>query len=269
MVPIALTIAGSDSSGGAGIQADLKTFSALRVYGASVLTAVTAQNTTGVQAVHVLPGDVVAAQLRSVFADLAVAAVKIGMLGTGEAVRAVTEGLTDYQGPVVLDPVMVATSGDALMVADAEEALKGELLPRATLLTPNLHEAARLLDTELAEDEDAIAAQARHLVALGARAVLVKGGHGTGEEAVDLLCDGLHVERFAAPRIATAHTHGTGCVLSSAIAAHLAHGRSLHDAVARAKVFLTDALRHADWLSVGQGAGPAHALGALWKTLDD
>ena len=233
MTPIAVTIAGSDSGGGAGIQADLKTFSALGVYGASVIAALTAQNTRGVQAVHDVPPAFVAAQIDSVFSDLAVNAVKIGMLSNAAVIEAVAAGLERHGARmVVLDPVMVATSGDALLAADAVETLRRALLPRALLVTPNLPEAAALLNEPVAEDEEAMRAQAERLLALGARAVLVKGGHGGGPESVDLFLDAAgRLERFAAPRVDTANTHGTGCTLSSAIAAGLARGMPLIEAV--------------------------------------
>jgi hydroxymethylpyrimidine/phosphomethylpyrimidine kinase len=267
-VPIALTIAGSDSSGGAGIQADLKTFSALGVYGASVLTALTAQNTRGVSAIHSVPADFVGAQIDAVLDDLDVRAVKIGMAGSAETVRTIAGRLETVEIPVVLDPVMVAESGDPLLDEHAEKALREELLPLADLVTPNLHEAARLLGQPVAADETEMRAQARSLHDLGARAVLIKGGHGEGAEAVDILFDGTSYDRVAAPRVETKNAHGTGCTLSSAIAAGLAHGASLRDAVYRAKAYITEALSHADELDVGQGAGPVHHFHALWRELD-
>ncbi|MCJ2143413.1 bifunctional hydroxymethylpyrimidine kinase/phosphomethylpyrimidine kinase [Methylobacterium sp. E-066] len=265
--PIAVTIAGSDSGGGAGIQADLKTFSALGVYGASVITALTAQNTRGVQGIHDVPADFVARQIDSVFSDLAVDAVKIGMLSQIAVIEAVADGLARQAGkiPVVLDPVMVATSGDRLISEDAVAALRDRLLARADLITPNLPEAAVLLGEAVAEDEAGAAAQARRLVALGARAVLIKGGHGTGAMSVDHLvtADG-HAQTFAAPRLATRNTHGTGCTLSSAIAAGLARGLTLPEAVAAAKDYLTAALIAADRLAIGSGHGPVHHFHAIW-----
>jgi hydroxymethylpyrimidine/phosphomethylpyrimidine kinase len=265
--PIAVTIAGSDSGGGAGIQADLKTFSALGVYGASVITALTAQNTTGVQGIHDVPAEFVARQIDSVFSDLAVRAVKIGMLSQTAVIAAVAEGLARHAGsiPVVLDPVMVATSGDRLITDDAVATLRERLLPRADLITPNLPEAAVLLGEALAEDEAGAAAQARRLVALGARAVLIKGGHGHGAMSVDHLvtADG-HAQTFAAPRLTTQNTHGTGCTLSSAIAAGLARGLELPAAVTLAKDYLTAALNAADRLAIGSGHGPVHHFHAIW-----
>src|SRR5215831_20171159 len=219
MTPIALTIAGSDSSAGAGIQADLKTFAALGVYGASVITALTAQNTRGVSAIHDVPPEFVAAQIDAVFSDLAVGAVKIGMLGRAPVIAAVAAGLDRWKANnVVLDPVMVATSGDRLLAPDAVDALKRELIPRARVVTPNLPEAAALLGTTIAADDDAMVAQGKRILALGAKAVLIKGGHGAGLDSVDFLFDGAQVTRYAFKRIATRNTHGTGCTLSAAIA---------------------------------------------------
>lgn len=266
MTPIALTIAGSDSSGGAGIQADLKTFSALGVYGASVITALTAQNTRGVTGVHSVPADFIRAQMDAVFSDLVVKAIKIGMLGTAEAVEAVAAGLDAHarNTPVVLDPVMVAASGDALLEIGGEAALR-DLIPCATLITPNIPEAARLLGTIEARDEDAMEEQARALLALGAKAVLLKGGHGGGAQSVDILVDGEGSARFAAPRLQTRNTHGTGCTLASAITAHLAHGASLPEAVTRAKSYITGAIATADALEIGQGRGPVHHFHGWWR----
>lgn len=266
VIPIAVTIAGSDSSGGAGIQADLKTFSALGVYGASVIAALTAQNTRGVTAIHDAPPDFIAAQMDAVFSDLKVSAVKIGMLSRPEAIRVVAEGLRRWSAsPVVLDPVMVAASGARLLETSAVETLKAELLPLADIVTPNLPEAAALLGTGVAEDEGAMRAQAEQLLALGARAVLMKGGHGEGPESVDLLVTPDGVSRHTAPRHATRNTHGTGCTLSSAIAAELAKGQPLPEAVAHAKRYITGAIAAADWLDVGKGHGPVHHFFALWQ----
>jgi hydroxymethylpyrimidine/phosphomethylpyrimidine kinase len=265
MTPIALTIAGSDSSGGAGIQADLKTFAALGVYGASAITALTAQNTRGVDAVHVVPPDFVLAQMKAVARDLKVDAIKIGMLATGTVIAVVAEGLGDFAGvPVVLDPVMVAASGDALLDDDAVATLRSKLLPLATLITPNLPEAAKLLDATEARDEREMAEQAQKIKALGAQAMLIKGGHAKGAKAVDLLIDGEGEMRLEAPRVATNNTHGTGCTLSSAIAAELAKGATLREAVAKAKVYITAAIGAADERRIGPGRGPVphgHALG--------
>jgi hydroxymethylpyrimidine/phosphomethylpyrimidine kinase len=265
---IALTIAGSDSSGGAGIQADLKTFSALGVYGASVITALTAQNTQGVSAIHAVPPDFIRAQMDAVFADLDIGAVKIGMLGTEGAIVAVADGLRAWQGPpIILDPVMVAGSGDPLLDDGAEFAMRSHLLPLADLITPNLPEAARLLGATLAVDEKMMVRQGELLLSMGARAVLMKGGHGAGSEAVDIFLDGTNIVRLAADRIKTDNTHGTGCTLASAIAALMAGGLSMQDAVRGAKIYLTSALIKADELGVGHGKGPVHHFHALWPKL--
>ncbi|GAB4365833.1 MAG: bifunctional hydroxymethylpyrimidine kinase/phosphomethylpyrimidine kinase [Kiloniellaceae bacterium] len=262
---IALTVAGSDSGGGAGIQADLKTFSALGVYGASIVTAVTAQNTRAVTAVHAVPVDIVTAQLDAVFADLAVGAVKIGMLGDAALIAAVARGLAQRRVAVVLDPVMVAKSGAALLPPDAVSALRDRLLPRADLLTPNLPEAARLLEADEAVSEAEMAAQAQALLALGPQAVLMKGGHGQGSVCVDLLvARGGDTMRLEAPRRATRNTHGTGCTLSAAIAAGLAKGRDLPTAVRDAHAYLQGAIAAADGIAVGSGHGPVHHFHALW-----
>jgi hydroxymethylpyrimidine/phosphomethylpyrimidine kinase len=265
--PIALTVAGSDSSGGAGIQADLKTFSAFGVYGASVITALTAQNTRGVQAVHAVPAGFVAAQLDSVLSDLDVGAIKTGMLADAGIVETVAGRLrAGPRRPLVVDPVMVATSGDVLLQPEAVGAVKGALAPLATLLTPNLAEAAVLLGAAKAEDEAAMRAQAKALLALGCGAVLVKGGHGTGEEAVDVLAHGSDVEILRGPRIDTPHTHGTGCTLSAAIAALLAQGTPLGEAVRRAKAFVWQGLQSGRTLAVGGGRGPVDHLYAIRRS---
>jgi hydroxymethylpyrimidine/phosphomethylpyrimidine kinase len=265
MTAIAVTIAGSDSSGGAGIQADLKTFSALGVYGASVVTALTAQNTKGVTGIHDVPPEFIAAQIDAVFSDLAVGAVKIGMLSRVAAIDAVADGLDRHKPRhVVLDPVIVATSGDRLLETSAVARLRDVLIPRATIITPNLPEAAALLETAPATTEQAMQQQAERLIALGARAVLIKGGHDSGPESVDLLVEPNAVARLAADRIATRNTHGTGCTLSSAIAAGLAKGEPLAEAVRAAKRYVTDAIAAADRLSVGSGHGPVHHFHQWW-----
>jgi hydroxymethylpyrimidine/phosphomethylpyrimidine kinase len=257
-VPIALTIAGSDPSGGAGIQADLKTFSALGVYGTAVLTALTAQNTKGVFGIHNVPADFIAAQIDALFADLAIGAVKIGMLGNAEAAAAVAAALDRHRPRnVVLDPVMVASTGADLLRADAMDALCA-VIKRASVITPNLFEAAALLDAPLARDEADMQAQAQKLLALGPGAVLIKGGHGGGTESVDLLVEADGTARFAAPRVATKNTHGTGCTLSSAVAAGLAKGLSLNAAVRDAKAYVSAAIAAADRLAIGTGRGPVH-----------
>jgi hydroxymethylpyrimidine/phosphomethylpyrimidine kinase len=258
-IPVALTIAGSDSSGGAGIQADLKSFAALGVYGASVITALTAQNTKGVTGIHHVPAEFVTAQIDAVFGDLHVAAVKIGMVSQLATIDAIAVGLTRWSPKhVVLDPVMVATSGDRLLAADAVAALRTKLIPRASLITPNLPEAAALLDEPVAASQAAIEKQGERLLAMGCGAVLIKGGHGQGPESIDYLFRADGFIALPAPRIATGNTHGTGCSLSSAIAAGLAKGEALETAVRNAKAWITEAIAAADRLGVGHGNGPVH-----------
>jgi hydroxymethylpyrimidine/phosphomethylpyrimidine kinase len=270
MIPIALTIAGSDSGGGAGIQADLKTFSALGVYGASVITALTAQNTLGVTAIHDVPPDFIAAEIDAVYSDLSVAATKIGMLSQPATIEAVAAGLDRHKAKnIVLDPVMVAASGDRLLAAEAETTLKRLLFPRALVVTPNLHEAAALLGMPVAKNEAQMREQAQRIRALGARAVLVKGGHAEGPEAVDLYVDEKGEHRLVARRYQTQNTHGTGCTLSSAIAAFLARGLPLVEAVTLAKSYVNAAIAAADQLSVGRGRGPVHHFHAMWKRSKD
>jgi hydroxymethylpyrimidine/phosphomethylpyrimidine kinase len=265
MTPIAVTIAGSDSGGGAGIQADLKTFSALGVYGASVITALTAQNTLGVTAIHDVPADFVAAQIDAVFSDLDVGAVKIGMVSQRGVIETIAAGLERWQQTkVVLDPVMIATSGDKLLAPDAIDVLRRVLFPLAVVVTPNLPEAAALLDAPIAGTEDEMRAQAERLLELGPRAVLIKGGHGGGAESVDLLVEPAACTRLAANRVATANTHGTGCTLSSAIAAGLAKGLALGEAARAAKAYVTAALTASERLEIGSGHGPVHHFHAWW-----
>ena len=268
---IALTIAGSDSSGGAGIQADLKAFTALGVYGASVITALTAQNTRGVEGVEAIRPEFVLAQLDAVLSDLDVGAVKTGMLANGAIVTTVARRLRQLPAsgrrpPVIVDPVMVATSGDVLLAADAIEAIRVELAPLASLMTPNLAEAARLLGTEPAAGEAAAAAQAQALFARFGCPILLKGGHGSGPEAVDLYCTGAGLERLSRPRLDTPHTHGTGCVLSAAVAALLARGLSLAAAIAGAKAFVWQGLAAGASLGIGQGRGPVDCLFGIRRT---
>jgi hydroxymethylpyrimidine/phosphomethylpyrimidine kinase len=297
-LPIALTIAGSDSGGGAGIQADLRTFAALGVYGASVVAALTAQNTKGVRGIHHPPPGIVAAQIEAVLEDFTVAAIKIGMLGSAEIVGAVAGGLrgssprpfperggalagegesllpqspskdgrlsTPYAGEggpkgrafIVYDPVMIASSGDALSDVGFVDAVKQELLPLVDCLTPNLAEAAALLGDAAARSEADMARQAAALLKLGPRAVLIKGGHLEGDEVVDLLATSKGVHRYAAPRIASRNLHGTGCTLSSAIAANIVLGRALPEAVAAAKAFVREAIERGRRVTLGAGAGP-------------
>jgi hydroxymethylpyrimidine/phosphomethylpyrimidine kinase len=265
MTAIAVTIAGSDSGGGAGIQADLKTFSALGVYGASVVTALTAQNTKGVVAIHDVPAEFIAAQMDAVFSDLDVGAVKIGMVSQRAAIAAIAAGLDRWRlARVVLDPVMIATSGDRLLAADAVEHLKSLLVPRAAVITPNLPEAAALLDAPIACSEAEMREQGERLLALGSGAVLIKGGHGSGSESVDFLIESTGCTRLAAARIATANTHGTGCTLSSAVAAGLAKGLDVTEAVRAAKVYVSEALAAADKITIGSGHGPVHHFHAWW-----
>lgn len=265
MTAIAVTIAGSDSGGGAGVQADLKTFSALGVYGASVITALTAQNTRGVTGIYDVPPAFITAQIDAVFSDLDVDAVKIGMLSQPAAIEAVAAGLERHKAKnVVLDPVMVAASGDRLLAPEAIDVLRRVLIPRALVITPNLPEAAALLDAPEAETEEQMHAQTDKLLALGAKAVLIKGGHGKGAESVDMLVEPAGVVRLAAERIATANTHGTGCTLSSAIASGLAKGLSLAEAVRAAKAYVTAAIVASGRLRIGHGHGPTHHFHEWW-----
>ncbi|MBX5225224.1 bifunctional hydroxymethylpyrimidine kinase/phosphomethylpyrimidine kinase [Rhizobium sp. NLR9b] len=266
MIRNVLSIAGSDPSGGAGIQADLKAFSARGVYGMAVLTALTAQNTQGVSGVHLVPPQFVADQIDAVFADVRVDAVKIGMIANAGIAEAVAAALAHRRGiPVVLDPVMIAKGGAALLAPEAVDVLTRRLLPLATLLTPNLPEAAALLHQPVATNRAEMAAQAERLRALGPAAVLVKGGHLDGDESPDVLAtaDGLHW--FEARRVPTKNTHGTGCTLSSALAAELAKGDSTPGAVATAKDYLAGAVAAAGKLSVGSGHGPVQHFHALWQ----
>ncbi|MEM7131216.1 MAG: bifunctional hydroxymethylpyrimidine kinase/phosphomethylpyrimidine kinase [Chloroflexota bacterium] len=262
----ALTIAGSDSGGGAGIQADLKTFSALGCYGMSVLTALTAQNTVAVTAIHSVPTDFIADQIDAVMADIGVDAVKIGMLHSPEVIEAVVNRLRHHQAQnIVLDPVMVAKSGDKLLQDEAVDALAHLLVPYATLITPNLPEAAVLLGRNIEQETDMEVA-CYDLAKLGPEAVLLKGGHLKGEQSSDLLyisaTDQLY--RFHSPRIETRNSHGTGCTLSSAITAYLARGNTLHDAVSQAKNFITEAIEAGANYKLGQGHGPVHHFYQFW-----
>ncbi|MFC3995363.1 bifunctional hydroxymethylpyrimidine kinase/phosphomethylpyrimidine kinase [Nocardiopsis sediminis] len=263
-----LSIAGSDPSGGAGVQADLKTFSALGGYGMTVITALTAQSTAGVTGVLEVPAEFVTRQLDTLLADARVDAVKIGMLATPGVIGAVAKAIDAHRLPhVVLDPVMVATSGDRLLAAEAIEVVRAELLPRADLVTPNLPEAAALLGEDAAGDLDAMRAQADRLLGLGARRVLLKGGHLAGDTSSDVLVEaGADPQVFTAERVATRNTHGTGCTLSSAIAALRPQRPGFGAAVRDAKAYLTAALRHADTLDAGHGSGPVHHFHAWWPT---
>ncbi len=257
MIPNVLSIAGSDPSGGAGIQADLKTFGALGCYGMAAITALTAQNTRGVSGVHIPPPAFVGQQIDAIFADVTVHAVKIGMLASPEIIAVVAERLAHHGAQnIVLDPVLVATSGDSLGGPGVVEAMVRHLFPLALIVTPNGPEAAAFLQRPEPRSVGDLEMAARDLQALGAPHVLVKGGHVAGADAVDALYDGNVVRLFSAPRVETRNTHGTGCTLSSAIAAYLARGFGVGDAVAAAKEYLTQALRHSDQLQVGSGHGP-------------
>ena len=265
MIPVALTIAGSDSGGGAGIQADLKTFSALGVYGMSAVTSVTAQNTIGVQAIHNLPAEAVAAQIDSVLSDIGAQAVKTGMLANAEIIAAVADALRPYpEIPLVIDPVMIARSGDALLESEAVSTLIERLVPLATVVTPNLDEAKALTGID-ASDVEGMKAVCRKLIGMGPRHVVVKGGHLEGP-AVDVLYDGTTFETFEAERIDTRCTHGTGCTFAAAIAAGLAKGAGVAEAVGGAKNYLTGALRHA--VPLGGGHGPVHHFHNLYRDAD-
>lgn len=258
----ALTIAGSDSGGGAGIQADLKTFSALGVYGMSALTSITAQNTLGVQGVYDLPAELVGLQIDSVVSDIGVDVVKTGMLSNSQIIEVVAAKVREHGlRPLVIDPVMVAKSGDPLLRPEAMQALREELLPLATVITPNLHEASRLLDRPV-EDLPAMQEAARRLQEMGPQVVVVKGGHLEGE-AVDVVFDGRRLTLLSGPRVETEHSHGTGCTFASAIAAHLARGSDHLEAIRQAKAFVTMALRHAPGL--GGGHGPTHHFAHWWE----
>jgi len=258
----AMTIAGSDSGGGAGIQADLKTFAALGVYGTSAITAITAQNTQRVTQVLELPSELVAAQIDAIVSDIGADAVKTGMLSSSAIIEVVASKISEHGlGNLVVDPVMVAKSGDPLLQQEAVAALKERLLPLALVLTPNVPEAEALVGSRLGSWED-IRAAAREIVGMGARNVVMKGGHREGP-AVDLLYDGQEFHEFTAPRVDTTSTHGTGCTFASAIAAGLAKGSDVRSAVALAKAFVTKALQSA--YPLGQGHGPVHHFFRFWQ----
>ena len=261
--PTAMTIAGSDSGGGAGIQADLKTFAALGVYGTSVLTAITAQNTLGVTGIYEVPTDLIKAQIEAVVSDIGADAVKTGMLSSTEIIETVAQqvhrlGLTT----LVVDPVMVAKGGDRLLREDAVEALRTKLLPLATVVTPNISEVEVLTGINVQTSEDARQA-AKAIVGLGARSAVVKGGHFPSREVVDTFYDGAIFREFSAPRIDTKNTHGTGCTFASAIAAGLAKGLALEEAVSQAKEYVTEAIRAN--LDIGAGHGPLNHFFKLWR----
>lgn len=262
-----LSIAGSDPSGGAGIQADLKAFSARGTYGMAVLTALTAQNTQGVTAIHALPPEFVRAQIEAVFSDIRVDAVKIGMIANAQIAETVAASLEAYAAgiPIVLDPVMVAKGGAPLLANDANQAILERLLPLATVITPNLPEAAALLGEQEAQTREGMAEQAKRLLLLGPRAVLIKGGHLESDDSPDVLAEADRVTWYEGPRTKTKNTHGTGCTLSSAIAAELAKGQFVVEAVRAAKTYLAEAIAAADQLSVGSGHGPVHHFVELWN----
>lgn len=266
MIPNVLSIAGSDPSGGAGIQADIKAISANGAFAMAALTALTAQNTQGVTGIHLVPPAFVQDQIAAIFADIRVDAVKIGMIANADIAAAVAQALQDHTDmPVVLDPVMIAKGGAALLQPDAVNTVRDVLLPMATVLTPNLPEAAHLLNINMATTRDDMATQGAALCALGARAVLMKGGHLEGSDSSDCLVTNDAVTWFDAARTATTNTHGTGCTLSSALAAQLAKGHSVTDATAAAKSYVAHAIAHADALSVGGGHGPTHHFARLYS----
>jgi hydroxymethylpyrimidine/phosphomethylpyrimidine kinase len=261
--PTALTIAGSDSGAGAGIQADLKTFAALGVYGTCAITAITAQNTQRVSEVFELPPGLVAAQIDAVVSDIGADAVKTGMLASAQIIEVVAAKVREHDlRPLVVDPVMVAKSGDRLLREDAIDVLRSQLLPLATVLTPNLPEAEVLLGRRL-ETWDDVCAGAKELVAMGAQAVVMKGGHREGSTVIDLLYDGHEFHEFTATRFDTKNTHGTGCTFASAIAAALAKGESVRGSVAMAKAYVTKALQMS--YVVGHGHGPVHHFFRYWQ----
>ncbi len=263
MIPNLLTIAGSDPSGGAGIQADLKSFAALGTHGMSVITTLTAQNTTGVSAIHDVPATFVREQVDQIFTDIDVHGVKIGMLGDPKTIEVIAAALERHNpAHIVLDPVMISQSGHRLIEAASIDALKKYLIPRATIITPNMPEAEELLGTVYNPDD--MIENAKALNQMGARAVLLKGGHGSGSQSIDIFAQGDHTEELTAPRIDTTNNHGTGCTLSSAIAVYLAKGLELPEACRAAKTYITAALQGADQLNVGKGHGPVHHFYDLW-----
>ncbi|MGH6837108.1 MAG: bifunctional hydroxymethylpyrimidine kinase/phosphomethylpyrimidine kinase [Methylocella sp.] len=266
MIKNLLSIAGFDPSGGAGVAADLKTFAALGCNGMAVITALTAQNTQGVRAVHIPPASFAAAQIDAVFEDIDVAAVKIGMLASAAVVEAIADRLAFHKPRfIVLDPVLTATSGDALSAADLSKAIVQHLFPLATLVTPNFSEAACLSNHAIREEREGMRRAAARLHARGAKAVLVKGGHLSGATSDDLFFDGASYRLFSGPRVVTRNTHGTGCTLSSAIAAFCAQGFELGEAIGAAKAYLTRALAAADQLSAGHGPGPVNHFHEFWR----
>ncbi|WP_294892442.1 bifunctional hydroxymethylpyrimidine kinase/phosphomethylpyrimidine kinase [uncultured Gilliamella sp.] len=264
MTTVALTIAGSDPSGGAGIQADLKAFSALGAYGMSVITALTAQSTQGVNGVHAIPSQFIEAQFNTLYQDIYIDSVKIGMLMNKEIVTTVHQLLNNHPiANIVLDTVMIAKGGHPLLKADAISAIRDLLLPLATIITPNLPEAAALLDCSEAKNEEQMQQQGYELLKLGCQAVLMKGGHLPSQESPDYLITRNNIIRMTSPRIATRNTHGTGCTLSAAIAALLPK-HHLEDAIKHAKNYLQGAIEHADSLKIGKGIGPTHHFYQWW-----
>ena len=259
-----LTIAGSDSGGGAGIQGDLKSISATGAYGLSVITALTAQNTVAVNAIYPVDISFLKQQLRTVSDDIQIDAVKIGMLGTPEVIAAVADFVADLECPIVVDPVMVAKSGDRLLQADAVSSLRELLIPKASLITPNLPEASDLLDVTEAVDRESMLNQAKDLLRLGPGAVLLKGGHLATNESPDLLVLGDSYIWYDSERIETANTHGTGCTLSSALASFMGQGLEASEAVSKSKAYIRGAINAASRLNVGKGHGPVHHFWALW-----
>lgn len=264
MIPNILSIAGSDPSGGAGFQADIKAISANGGYAMAVITAVIAQNTRGVQAVQLVDHTMVSAQIKSIHDDIRIDAVKIGMLGSAAIIEAVAEFLTTLSVPIVLDPVMVAKSGDRLLAPKIVKTLRAQLLPHATVLTPNLPEASDLLGVPEAKNQAEMEEQAIAILELGPGAVLLKGGHLVGGHSPDLLATPQGLIWLDDSRHPTRNTHGTGCTLSSALATQLAHGNLLPEATRIAKNFISEAIRSADDLDVGQGSGPVHHFHSLW-----
>ena len=264
MIANILSIAGSDPSGGAGIQADLKSISANGAYGMAVITGLTAQNTQGVSAIDLVSPEMVGDQIAMIRNDIRIDAIKIGMLGNAGIAGAVANGIDGLDVPVVLDTVMVAKGGDRLLQADAVDALRNLLLPRATVITPNMPEAADLLEVAEASDEGEIEDQAQALIDLGAQAVLLKGGHMSGAQSSDLLAWGENALWIDGPRFDTPNTHGTGCTLSSALAARLGQGEPLDFAARVAKEYVTGAIAASGELSVGEGFGPTHHFHDLW-----
>ena len=260
--PIVLSVAGSDSGGGAGIQADIKAISATGSFACTVITALTAQNTQGVTGVMGIPGDFIEQQFDAVFSDIDIDAVKIGMLGDAATIRTVATALRKHKPRfVVLDPVMVATSGDVLLAEDAIETLITELIPLADLITPNLPEARALLQARPALNtaaEDDTAAHCKQLLSYGCRSVLIKGGHQEADSSTDFWLDDNGLRTYSSPRIDTQNTHGTGCTLSASTASYLAQGLAMPEAIQQAKNYIQGAIEHADELKIGQGSGPVH-----------